>query len=145
HPLMRKTYRAEVYNYRPSWILKWGITISFLFLALIVSVAGFIKYPDVIIANAELTTINPPVHLLAKLDGKLEKVLVREGEGVITGNVLATLESSVNFEHLLLLGEYLDLIDSVLLEDILPMIDPVHFSHQLQLGDLQHLFAEVLV
>jgi len=145
HPLLRKTYREEVYNYRPSWVLKWGITISFLFLMLIVSVAGFIKYPDVIIANAELTTVNPPVHLLAKLDGKLERVLVQEGERVTAGNILATLESAVNFEHLLLLDEYLDLMDSILLEDMLPLIDPVYFSHQLQLGELQNMYAEVLV
>lgn len=145
NPLLRKTYREEIYNYRPSWILRWGITASFIFLFIIVVVSGFIKYPDVIMANAEITTINPPVHLLAKLDGKLERILVEEGEPVTTGDILATLESPVNWEHLLILDQYLNLIDSVVSNDIHPLTESSHFSNRLQLGELQHSYSEVLM
>lgn len=143
--LLRKTYRDEVYNYRPSWILRWGITASFLFLAVIVSVSGFIKYPDVIMASAEITTINPPVHLLAKMDGKLEKILVREGEAVHAGKILATLESPVDLGHLFILDMYLNLMDSSINKDIRNLLDPSHFSNRLLLGELQHSYSEVLI
>lgn len=143
--LLRKTYQEQIYNYRPSWILRWGITVSFIFLFIIVVVSGFIKYPDVIMANAEITTINPPVHLLAKLDGKLEKILVAEGDPVTAGEILATLESPVDLGHLLILDEYLDLMDSVIDNDIPTLIDPFQFSNRLQLGELQATYSEVLI
>jgi multidrug resistance efflux pump len=145
NPLLRKTYREEIYNYRPSWILRWGITASFIFLAGIIAVSGFIKYPDVIMANAEITTINPPVHLLARMDGKLEKVLVGEGDPVTAGDILAMLESPVDLEHLLVLDKLLNLLDSLVSNDVPDLIDPSNFSNKLLLGELQHSYSEVLM
>ncbi len=145
NPLLRKTYRDEVYNYRPSWILRWGIAASFLFLVVIIVVSGFIKYPEIIMANAEITTVNPPVHLLARVDGKLERILVEEGELVTSGDILATLESPVDLEHLLILNKYLDLMDSIISNDIPDFTEPSHFSNKLQLGELQHSYSEVIM
>jgi len=145
NPHLRKTYRNEIYNYRPSWILRWGITVSFLFLFIIVAVSGYIKYPDIIIASAEITTINPPVHLLARVDGKLEKILVEEGDPVVGGDVLALLESPVSLEHLWDLNHYLTLIDSVINEGVQHFPEPAHFSDKLKLGELQHSYSEVLM
>lgn len=143
--LLRKTYREQIYSYRPSWILRWGITASFIFLSIIVVVSGFIKYPDVIMANAEITTINPPVHLLAKLDGKLERILVNEGDPVVAGDILAMLESPVDLGHLLTLEHYLNLIDSMIVADTPALVDPSEFSNRLQLGELQPSYSEVLI
>src|SRR5690606_20816088 len=143
--LLRKTYRSEVYNYRPSWVLQWGITTSFLFLLLIIAVSGFIKFPDVILASAELTTLNPPVHLLSKIDGKLERVFVKEGQDVGKGDVLAMLASPVDLDHLQALDNYLGLIDSVVKGGKYAFVDPSYFSNKLRLGELQYAYSEVLM
>lgn len=142
---LRKTYRNEIYNYRPSWVLRWGITVSFLFLAIIIVVSAFIKYPEIIMANAEITTINPPVHLLARVNGKLERILVKEDQPVTEGEILATLESPVSLEHLLDLNHYLNLIDSLISQGVQHFPEPSYFSDKLALGELQHSYSEVLM
>jgi multidrug resistance efflux pump len=142
---LRNTYRNEIYNYRPSWILRWGITASFLFLAIIIVVSGFIKYPEVILANAEISTINPPVHLLARVDGKLERILVKEGDPVFQGDVLAYMESPVTMEDVISLDIYLNFMDSIVSHLIPPYPEPSTFSDKLKLGELQHSYSEVLI
>lgn len=67
---LRQVYRDQLYNYRPTWILRWGITIFFVFLLLVISVSGFIRYPDIVPATVEITTINPPANLISKVNGK---------------------------------------------------------------------------
>lgn len=142
---LRKTYRNEIYSYRPSWVLRWGITFSFLFLTIIVVVSGFIKYPEIITANAEITTINPPVHMLARVDGKLENILVQEGEHVSKGDILAVMHTPVNMKDVWLLAGYLETIDSLLSLDTSNYPAPSIFSDKLVLGELQSPYSEVLI
>ena len=82
---LRQTYREKVYNYRPSWILRWGVTVFFLTLLVIIVASGFIGYPDVVPAKVEITTINPPAHRVANVSGKIEQVFVSEGQWVQIG------------------------------------------------------------
>lgn len=103
---LRQVYRDQLYNYRPTWILRWGITIFFVFLLLVISVSGFIRYPDIVPATVEITTINPPANLISKVNGKIEIIFTEEGESITKGQVLAnirvtsTMERHENFRSL---------------------------------------------
>lgn len=108
-------------------------------------VSGFIKYPEIITANAEITTINPPVHILARLDGKLENILVEEGEQVSKGDILAVMHTPVNMLDVWLLSDYIDTMDILLSRDNPQFPSPSIFSDKLKLGELQSPYSEVLM
>jgi multidrug efflux pump subunit AcrA (membrane-fusion protein) len=80
----------------PSWILRWGITLSFLILVLIIGLSAFIRYPDIVNASLIINSPNSPKPVVAKIQGKLVKLLVNENESVIAGQPLAYMESTAN-------------------------------------------------
>lgn len=142
---LRQAYRDKVYNYKPTWILRWGVTFFFLFLLIIIIASGFIKYPDIVPATAEVTTINPPANLISKVNGKIESVFVEEGELVAKHTVLAILESSAKWGDIKTLNQYILLFDSVTQESSQVIPHPSFFNGKLELGEVQANYAELLI
>lgn len=143
---LRQTYREKVYNYRPPWILRWGVTFFFIFLLLIIVVSGFIKYPDVVPATAEITTINPPAHVVAHVNGKIEQVLVKEGGLAAKDEVLVLLESQANLKDILKVSFLTSVLDTILTDSMkFPVPKPKRFKGNFSLGDIQGSYFELLL
>src|SRR6185503_15900337 len=89
----------------PPWLLRWGITLFFGILSLIVLLSALIRYPDIVDATLKIDSPNSPKPVVAKIPGKLVALLVKENETVTAGQPLAYLESTANHEKVLgLLG-----------------------------------------
>ena len=95
---LRQSYYDKVYNYRPSWIVRWGLLVIFIIMMFIFIAAWFVKYPDIVDAAAEITTVNPPSHITARVNGKISKLWVNDGDKVEAGNSLAMLETTVSWD-----------------------------------------------
>src|SRR5438270_13016148 len=80
----------------PSWILRWGITLFFCILALIIGLSALIRYPDVVNATLKISSPNSPKPIVAKIQGKLVKLLVKQNDDVTTGQSLAYIESTAD-------------------------------------------------
>jgi multidrug efflux pump subunit AcrA (membrane-fusion protein) len=80
----------------PSWILRWGITLFFGILVLIIGLSALIRYPDIVNASLKIDSPNSPKPVVAKVPGKLVKLLVKENEVVKSGQPLAYIESTAN-------------------------------------------------
>lgn len=50
----------EIMGRAPSWVVRWGITVIFVILALIVLGCYIIKYPQTVTAPISITTVNAP-------------------------------------------------------------------------------------
>ncbi|MDB5153566.1 MAG: HlyD family efflux transporter periplasmic adaptor subunit [Mucilaginibacter sp.] len=85
----------------PSWILRWGITLFFCLLLLIIGLSAFIRYPDIVNASLTIDSPNSPKPVVAKISGKLVKLLVKENETVKTGQPLAYLESTADHREVI--------------------------------------------
>ena len=144
---LRQSYKDQLYNYRPSWILRWGVTYFFIFLVIVIGVAGFIRYPDTVPAIAEITTINPPANLIARVNGQIAHILVEDGESVTRNSVLAVLESPTQWEDMLILENYISMLDSIIAtrESISMMPNPSFFRNNLVLGEIQMRYAELML
>lgn len=135
---LRQVYRDQLYNYRPTWILRWGITIFFVFLLLVISVSGFIRYPDIVPATVEITTINPPANLISKVNGKIEIIFTEEGESITKGQVLAILESPAQWKDMKILDHYITVLENTIGKDSLSVIpEPDFLRNDLELGEVQ--------
>jgi len=78
----------------PSWILRWGITLFFGLLALIIGLAAFIHYPDVVKTTLKIGTPNTYSKVISKSSGTISEILVQPNEYVKLNQPLAYIEST---------------------------------------------------
>jgi len=124
----------------PSWLLRWGITIFFGLLFLIVVLATLVKYPDIVNATLKIDSPNSPKPIVSKVSGKLVKLLVTENEMVTEGQPLAYLESTADHQKVLTLLSNLKELQQQMLED--KPINDRHFNEadNIQFGELQSAY-----
>ncbi len=110
----------------------------FLVFLLLVLLAWLIKYPDIIPAPIEITTVNPPVTLTTKITGRINKLYVIDGAKVSSGQLLAVMETAASINEINKLKAVIDTIrdPEKLSSDKLP-----YFS---ELGELQPYYATFL-
>ena len=124
----------------PRWLLRWGITVVFLILLSVFAGAWVIHYPDLVRASFKLTTSNTPKAVLARTDGKIIRLFVREGQLVPTGATLAYLESTARHEEVLQLARELKAAWAVSERGNLEGLRQVNLSAYHQLGELQSAY-----
>src|SRR5699024_9317465 len=105
---LRSEEVQEILTKVPHWMIRYG---NFLFLALIVLVlflSWLIKYPDIITAEATITTKIPPQKVYAKITKNFDSIFVEQGQEVYPNQTLAVLENTANYQDVMKLKETLD-------------------------------------
>lgn len=95
----------EILTDTPKWILRWGISVVFILILIGVALSYFIKYPDVLTADITLTNLNPPITLVAKNNGKLTHLLVKDKETVKANQTIGIIENTATYTDVLSLYE----------------------------------------
>lgn len=93
----------EIISSPPSWLVSWGITVSFGLIVLLGIGVWLIHYPDIVTAPFTLTAASPPRAVVAHADGRLERLLVPNGSMVTAGQHIAYLESLADYGEVILL------------------------------------------
>lgn len=105
----------DIITVPPSWLLRWGITLFFGILVLVVGMSAIIRFPDIVKAQLKISSVDAPKAIVAKVSGKLIKLLVQDNQQVKTGQPLAYLESTANHQEVVkLLGQLLQFQQKVL-------------------------------
>lgn len=94
----------EIVGQAPRGIFRMGTSVCILIMALLVGVSFFVKYSDILIGNFTLTTANAPKSVIAKREGKLQTLFVKEKDTVRQGQVLAYLESNASHAEVIRLS-----------------------------------------
>ena len=126
----------------PGKIIRWGTTIIFIILILLIVGCFFFKYPDIIYANVTVTTKEPPAAILAHSTGKIDAVFVDNQQVVDSGMPLAVIENPADFEDMQLLTKRLSQWNPEQ-SDITSGI-ALFRSSLLRLGTVQSAYAEFL-
>ncbi|UHG94587.1 HlyD family secretion protein [Spirosoma oryzicola] len=124
----------------PRWLLRWGITVAFLVIALVFVGAWFIHYPDLVRASFKLTSASVPKAVLARSDGKVVRLLVQDGQTVKTGSSLAYLESTARHDEIIRLSHQLANAWNIARQGNLEGLDKLDLSHYNHLGELQNAY-----
>lgn len=141
-PEERDTYSdeaREIMGRIPSWVTRWGICVIGCILLLLIAGCFVIKYPQTITASAIITTVNPPVDLIAKYDGRIDNLFVKNGQKVVKGEIIATLENTADYNSVVTLEKNLKLTIRMHAADI---VGGNWISANYQLGELQSDFAQ---
>lgn len=99
---------VEIISARPPFWVRWGIVFFFFFLLVIALVSWFIDYPDIVIANGVLNSINAPKEVIAQSGGKLVKLFVSENQTVAKNEVLGHIESTASHKEVIALSQLID-------------------------------------
>lgn len=91
----------------PSWILRWGMVLIGLVMLTFFLLAGFIKYSDNVVIETQLSTENPPARILSDQSARLENMLVKNGDAIQEGDLIAKFETKAKFSDIETLEEWL--------------------------------------
>lgn len=137
---LRSEEVQEVMDQIPSWMVRWGVTILFIMILLLLIGSYFFKHPDVITTDMILTSTHPTAQVVARSSGRISKLYVADGERVTLGHSLAIIENPALTENV----EKLDSLLSKTIQNpnkILQYLLPVK---DLLLGEIQSSYISYL-
>jgi HlyD family secretion protein len=88
----------EIMGTPPKWITRWGTLIISLVVAMLLTGSYFYKYPDLISATVTIISENPPIPIIARSDGKLDKIFVADKQKVSANTILGIIENPADYE-----------------------------------------------
>ena len=132
----------ELISYKPHWIIRKGNIFFLLILLLLMALTLLVKYPDIIQGSVRLTAINPPKLLAARIDGKLEKLLVINEQEVRQGQIMAFMQSIGKYEQVLLLQKWINQAEIFVMNDSLEILPAKPLPLLNELGELQSAYQD---
>ena len=97
----------EILGKTPNWMIRWGTSVIFVTIALLLIGSAVVSYNDIIPAQITVTSKNPPVYLKARSSGRLTQVLVTANQKVEEGQLLAEIENTADLDDILYLKQQL--------------------------------------
>jgi len=128
----------EIISNPPGKIVRWGTTVIFAVLGMLLIFSWIVRYPDIVPAPIEITTVNPPLTLVSKVTGRIKKLDVINGEKVIKGQLLAVMETAASIEEITKLKH---VVDTIMRPELLTYTSLPKFS---ELGEIQEFWAAFL-
>lgn len=130
---LRSEEVQEILTNPPSWIVRWGITLIFIFTCLILILANIIRYPDFVTAKIAVTSEKPAEQIVARTPGALDKIYVSNGDTIHQGQFLAIIRNTANNEDVYKLKE---LVDTLRVASTFNSF-PIDYTNKLVLGDIE--------
>lgn len=83
----------EILSRVPNWMIRWGITLIFGLIVLVLFISWFVKYPDVVTGQVTLTSKNPPALLVSQTNGYVSNMFLTNGAEVKVGEIIASIRN----------------------------------------------------
>lgn len=98
----------EIISYRPHWMIRKGNMVFLFVLLLLLFLTRFISYPDIINGSARLVSLNAPKMISTRVQGKILKLFIRDGEKVKREKHLGYMESIASYDEVMQLQQWVD-------------------------------------
>lgn len=138
---LRSEEVQEILSHIPRWIIRWGITMVFAVIILLLIGSWFIKYPEIITSTVKVATQTPPVRLVAQSGGKLQ-LFTKDKVYVLKNSYLAVIENPATTADVELLRRKLAEQDTLFFS--LTNSSMIDLPADLQVGDLQSDYSLLL-
>lgn len=129
----------EILSYIPHWVIRWGTTVLFIVIGLLVGASYVLKYPDIIHAPVTFSTASPPIQVVAPVTGRLAQLKVKHQQDIKGGQLVAVIDNPTNYGAVLKLKKVLRQLDNLewweMVNESLPKIK--------NLGILQSGYAQL--
>lgn len=132
----------EIMGTPPKWIVRWGIVIISIVILLLFAGSYFYKYPDIIDARVTIVSENPPIPVIARQDGKLDKIFVTDKQIVESNTLLGIIENPANYKDVYELMFFLDTIQPYFKEP--DKFNNLFFRKEFNLGQNHTLYSSLV-
>lgn len=129
---LRSESVQDILSQPPNWMIRWGNTVIFIILLMVLLMSWFIKYPEFISSSIVVTSQNPPEKLEARTNSKIEKILIKDHQKVEKGQVMMVLQSTGNYQDILKLRNLMESVPANHLQDF-----PLEMASAFKLGEIQ--------
>ncbi len=127
----------DVLSEPPKALVRWGNTILFVFIVLLLTLSYFIKYPEIIKAPITITTKKPPEDIKARRTGRIKEIFVNDKEKVNSNTPLGIIENTANYKDVFVLENLIDTLNI----DYQNFSFPLEKTYGLRLGDIAPAFT----
>lgn len=86
----------EIIRRPPTWPVRWGVTLFFVLMLLLLAGSWLISYPDTVSAPITLASGKVPTRVSLPSEEKLAHILVQDGDLVVEGQILAYTEDKAS-------------------------------------------------
>lgn len=135
---LRSEEIQEILTTPPSWIVRWGITLIFVFTLILVLLSIIIKYPDFVTAKVIVTTKQPTEKVMARSTGQLNRVFINNRDTVYKEKILAVIKNTSDYNDVYKLKSIIDTTSF----NTIGFDFPFHLTRKLQLGNITSSFIE---
>ncbi len=132
----------EIMSFIPNGTIRWGLTMIFTIFTTLLIGSYYFRSPQIIRAPMVLTTKNPPVSLISKSTGKIDRLFAFDGQIVDKKLNIALINNPTDYPHYLILKKELtDCFQIANWDDQVFLFD---LSEHLTLGELQLSYGPFL-
>ena len=132
----------DIMSFIPNRVIRWGLTVIFAVIVLLVIGSYYYKSPEIIRAPMVLTTKNPPVSLISKSTGKIDRLFAADGQNMVARSNIALINNPTDFDHYLILKK--ELSDCLRISEWDTQVFAIGLSEHLTLGELQMSYGPFL-
>ena len=108
HIELRSEEVQEILTSVPNWMIRWGNTLILIIIFILLAITWFVKYPDIISAQAMVTTQIPPHREYANITGNIDTLFVSDNQLVTSNSPLAIIENTANYKDVFYLKSIVD-------------------------------------
>jgi len=83
----------EIITKVPSWIVRWGITLFFGVLLIVLAISVLVRYPDMVKAPVKLQSLGNTSSVVANTSGIITRVFVNKDQPVKNGQALVEIQN----------------------------------------------------
>ena len=132
----------EILGSPPGWIIRSSTSIILLVVVALLAGSYFYSYPDIVNGRVTIISENPPIPIIAKSNGRLELLLVEDGQQVKTGQIIGIIENPAVFDDMLKLNGVLDSL-AYFFNSPAKLLQ-LNFPEQLNLGQCQSFYSSLI-
>lgn len=132
----------DIISHNPHWIVKHGASlIGFIALSML-AFSWFIRYPDVLKVPMNIVALHSPKKVVARSEGKLQTLLVKNGANVTAQQPLAFLQSTGKHLDVLEIRQWIDNVETMTAKSGLQAIQTIQLPAKIAVGELQQSHME---
>jgi len=129
----------ELIGKMPHWLVRWGLSVFFIFIVIFIGLLYIVRFPDTIEAPVTLTSGNPSISLIAESDGKVS-LLIEDKKQVRRNAIIAVIENPARTKDVFDLKMRIQDFKSSLASAQVDL--GMEWPDSLVLGPLQYEYAE---
>ncbi len=128
----------EIITSVPAWTIRYGNIVWLFIITLLLLLSYLIKYPETVVSEVTITTIDPPQKIFTQISGTIDSVFVQNNDTITSNDPIAIFKNAANYRDVIYLQDIISRINL----DADSISFPMDGLPALLLGELEDPFSK---